>query len=65
MTPQQRPLLRLRLQGGFIISWQTALEWANHLAFEEKLTKDDMPAIWQFIEGRAAPGGSLFDTWEP
>jgi hypothetical protein len=56
---QQRPPRSIRLQGGFVISQETAIEWANRLA-PIKLTRDDMSVVWQFIERRISPKGVIF-----
>lgn len=62
-TEQRPPPRRTRLQGGFVITPQTALEWAKRIApIPIELTKNDMSVVWQFIEDRIGPKGGRFSS---
>ena len=58
--PEQPPR-RTRLQGGFVLTPQAALEWAKRLVSADiKLTTMDRTLIWQLIERRIRPKGGRF-----
>ncbi|KAK0430278.1 hypothetical protein EV421DRAFT_1935727 [Armillaria borealis] len=54
-----RLLPRTRLQGGFVMDRDTAIEWAFRIG-NERLTKDDIYWVWELIEDKLVPYGSRF-----
>ncbi len=57
--PDADVLPRTRLQGGFVMDSDTAIEWASRIAHEQ-FTKDRINKVWQIIEGKVKPYGSRF-----
>ncbi|KAK0225322.1 hypothetical protein IW262DRAFT_677846 [Armillaria fumosa] len=60
-TPESEsdPDPRTRLQGGFVMDSDTAIEWASRIA-NEQFTKDSINKVWQIIERKVKPYGSRF-----
>ncbi|KAK0240911.1 hypothetical protein EDD85DRAFT_816874 [Armillaria nabsnona] len=56
---EPRLLPRTRLQGGFVMDRDTAIEWASRIG-NERLTKDDIYWVWELIEDELVPYGSRF-----
>ncbi|SJL09532.1 uncharacterized protein ARMOST_12911 [Armillaria ostoyae] len=57
--PDADVLPRTRLQGGFVMDSDTAIEWASRIAHEQ-FTKDRINKVWQIIERKVKPYGSRF-----
>ncbi|KAK0225318.1 hypothetical protein IW262DRAFT_677774 [Armillaria fumosa] len=55
---------RTRLQGGFIIDCNTAIDWASRL-YGERLGKDELDVVWDIIEDRVQEFGSRFSFVGP
>ncbi|KAK0505368.1 hypothetical protein EDD18DRAFT_1344186 [Armillaria luteobubalina] len=55
---------RTRLQGGFIIDCNTAIDWAERLC-GERLGKDELDIVWDIIEDRVQEFGSRFSFVRP
>ncbi|SJL09527.1 uncharacterized protein ARMOST_12906 [Armillaria ostoyae] len=63
-TPKSTISPRTRLQGGFVMDCDTAIDWASRI-FGERLTMDEIGLVWEVIEDKVKVFGSRFSFVGP
>ncbi|KAK0448556.1 hypothetical protein EV421DRAFT_2032751 [Armillaria borealis] len=64
ITPKSTISPRTRLQGGFVMDCDTAIDWASRI-FGERLTMDEIGLVWEVIEDKVKVFGSRFSFVGP
>ncbi|KAK0240910.1 hypothetical protein EDD85DRAFT_816873 [Armillaria nabsnona] len=63
-TPKSTISPRTRLQGGFIMDCDTAIDWASRI-LDDRLTMDEIGLVWEVIEDKVKVFGSRFSFVGP